>query len=352
MKQQIIKRIRRPSPDPKKILRLNRSEYGDNSFINKKKTDNKFFYPDTVKLINKISKFERVKDNELNIALGTESLFKDILLWHQKQNKKRICFNTPNYFIYEIFSDLFNYKKFKFEIDPEFPVKTDSSKIIDKLKKNKASLFILVNPSSPIEKYWVKKEVIKILNFCKKKNIIVLLDEIYFGLGSKTFKNLIKNYNNLIILRSFSKSFGLPGIRVAYSICNKSLNEKISSYRLALELPTESIDAAIDAIDNFKYKTKRRINNIIAAREYAKKQFLKRNIKCFGNYSNSICIKLENSKQVKIIGDFLKKNKIFVNYSYPNNFSNIINITTTNIGNLRYFFKILDKFFKKNYVYK
>ena len=36
MKQNLIKRVRRPSPDPRKILRLNRSEYGDDSFLNKK----------------------------------------------------------------------------------------------------------------------------------------------------------------------------------------------------------------------------------------------------------------------------------------------------------------------------
>ena len=92
MKNNIIKRIRRPSPDPKKILRLNRSEYGDHSFKNINKTEDKFFYPDTTKLIDKICKFERIKPDEVNVALGTESLFKDILLWHQKKNKKRIYF--------------------------------------------------------------------------------------------------------------------------------------------------------------------------------------------------------------------------------------------------------------------
>ena len=344
MKNNIIKRIRRPSPDPKKILRLNRSEYGDNSFVSKTKTQDNFFYPDTNKLINKICKFEKLEHNEVNVGLGTESLFKDILLWHQKNYKKRIFFNTPNYFIYEIFSDLFNYKKFKFEIDPEKPEEINASIIINKLLINKSTLLILVNPSSPIEKYWKENEIIKILNFCKKKNIIVILDEIYYGLGSKTNKKKFKIYKNLIVLRSFSKSFGLPGIRVAYSICNKKLNEEISSYRLALELPTGSIETAIDALDNFKSKTKIKINNIIRARRYAKKQFMIRKIKCFGNYSNSVCIKLQNEKKVKKMGEFLKKNKIFVNYAYPKNFSNIINITTTNINNLKYFFKIFDQY--------
>ena len=91
------------------------------------------------------------------------------MLWHQKKNKKRIYFNSPNYFIYEIFSDLFNYKKFKFEIDPETPEKINPDKIIDGLKKNKSTILILVNPSSPIKKYWKKNEIIQILNFCKKK---------------------------------------------------------------------------------------------------------------------------------------------------------------------------------------
>ena len=56
-----------------------------------------------------------------------------------------------------------------------------------------------------------------IQNIAKKlysKKILLAIDEAYFPFGKITFKNLIKNFNNVVIMRSFSKSYGLAGARI------------------------------------------------------------------------------------------------------------------------------------------
>ena len=215
------------------------------------------------------------------------------------------------------------------------------------INKSKIKILVLVNPAHPFEKNWKINELKKIINFCKNKNIIVLLDEVYQDLGSTTAISLIKKFSNLIIIRSFSKNPGLPGIRVGYLITNNKQKEEIETYRLAHELPQSSIDIALHYLNrSSKLKFKRK-KEIINARKFAQQQFKKRKISYFGNYSNTLTIKFKNYKTVKKIGKFLQKNKIYVSFNYPKPFNKYINLTTTNKKNLIIFFRYFDKALKK-----
>ena len=63
----------------------------------------------------------------------------------------------------------------------------------------------------------------------------------YTGLGSKTLKDLIRKYNNLIIIGSFSKNIGLPALRIGFMISSKDMIKLMESFKLTIELPYHSI---------------------------------------------------------------------------------------------------------------
>ena len=50
----------------------------------------------------------------------------------------------------------------------------------------------------------------------------MVIDEAYYGFYKKTYLKLIKTYKNIIILRTFSKSYGLAGLRAGFIACNKA----------------------------------------------------------------------------------------------------------------------------------
>lgn len=335
-------RIRKPAPNPKKYLRLHRAEFGDN-FDSKSPNLDKF-YPDSTDLIFKLAKFHKVNFDQIVVGLGGESLIKDILLWHYKKNKKsKILNSSSNYFMYTFYSKLFDYKIFYYNIYPEKKSSPSVKSIKKILNKNKINLLVLVNPSSPIEKNWSMVEIKEILNYCKKKKIIVIIDEVYQLLGSKSSISLIKKYNNLIILRSLSKAFGYPGIRMGYIITSKTLKEGIESFRLAIELPSDTIIKSKKIIDKFNTTIKKNILKTIEARKFANQEFRKRSIKSFGEYSNSVCFKFDTVEEKNRIVSFLKKKKILINDGFKNHLSKYASITTTNKKNIKFFFKNLDK---------
>ena len=345
-KNSFYPRIRKEAPDPKKILRLQRSEYG--SDFTSKKINPDAFYPDTTKFIKSLSKFHRISEDNIIVGLGAESLIKDILLWFSRKYKSNKMLNIiPNYFMYTFFSKVFGISEYNLFHDPLNP-KINPKLILKNLKNNNIKLLILVNPSAPFEKNWSIEDMIKILNFCKKNNIIVLLDEVYQMMGSKSGIGLLSKFPNLIIIRSLSKGFGFPGIRSGYILANKDLIKEIETYRLSIELPSDTIEKSTYLIKNYKKIVNKRIQSIIEARKFAHQEFKKRGFKSFNHFSNSVSFVFSSEREKNRICEALKKNKILINYNYPKHLNCFVNITTTNKKNISLFMKKLDLLKKTN----
>ena len=139
----------------------------------------------------------------------------------------------------------------------------------------------------------------------------------------------------------------MPGIRVGYSMSCRKLKEEVETYRMAIELPKSSIDEALKALKNFKTTIKPRFKKIDQARSFAHSEFKKRGLKSYNNYHNAISVDLVNSTIAKKVGNYLKKNGIFINYRFPSKLGQYVNLTTTHIPNLRLFFSKFDKIAKK-----
>ena len=344
-----ISRIRKDAPSPRKFLRLHRAEFGHK--FNKKisSTNLKHFYhPDVTGLLKKISLLHKLPSNFVNVGLGAESLIKDIFIWHSRKYKSRnVGFGIPTYDMYNVYAKIFDYKRSIFYYDPAKNHLLNYQYIVQFIKKNKLTLLILVNPSHPFEKSWSQNELKKIISFCKIRGVIVLLDEVYQGLVKSSGDHLTKKYHNLIVLRSFSKAFGLPGVRVGYTLAIKELNKSIETFRLSIEIPQSSIDAVLKILKNYRTVAKKRFEEIDKARSFARNQFKKRGLKSYNDNVNSVSVDLIKKEYAKLIGNNLKKNRIYVNYDYPNKLSKFINLTTTHTSNIKFFFKKFDSILKK-----
>jgi|TARA_B110000438_G_scaffold302565_1_gene360630 histidinol-phosphate/aromatic aminotransferase/cobyric acid decarboxylase-like protein len=340
----IIKRVRKFSPNPKKSIRINRAEFGHDVSKDNKKDFFNFYYPNSAPLVFNIAKLHKINTNNIIVGLGAESLIKDLYIWHAKKFKtRRVGFSLPNFQVYKLNAKIWSYKIFNYFIDPVKPKLLNIEFIKNFLKKNKINLFVLINPSHPFEKNWNLKELEKIIQYCKSRKITILVDEVYQNLGSKSAYKFINKYNNLIILRSFSKSFGLPGLRVGYTMASKKISQEIETYRLAIELPQHSINVVNNLLNKSKteiYKTSKRI---IKARNYAHMQFRTRGLKSYSHFLNSVNVDMFNKINALKVGKYLRKNNIFINYTYAPPHSQFINLTTTNISNLKIFFKKFDE---------
>ena len=83
------------------------------------------------------------------------------------------------------------------------------------------SLIILCNPNNPTGNIIHRKDIELFLDN-NASNIPIIIDEAYFEYTDNTLVDLIDKYNNIIIVRTLSKAFGLAGLRVGYIISSKS----------------------------------------------------------------------------------------------------------------------------------
>lgn len=342
----IQKRIRKTFYDPKKFLRLHRGENA-HSFNKKKEFSENKYYPDASKVIDRLSKIENTLKNQIVIGLGSESLIKDTLIMLKLLNKKKIMINDPTFYSYELFAKFLNFKIYKYFIDPNMNDLDKNQNLIKSIKKKKPDILILGNPFSPVEFSLNNFYQKKLINYCKKNKIILIVDEVYQWDKVKSFKKYLTKYNDLIIIKSFSKILGLCGIRFGYCITNLKYYKILNSLRLSSEIPSYTLRKVENYLDSYNENIFKIKKKTIEAKNELKKILANFNIKPLNQKIISSLIFFKSKIIKQRFGEYLIKNSIIVNYNFKNKIlSNYVQITTTNKNNIIIFGKYFKKFMK------
>ncbi len=90
-----------------------------------------------------------------------------------------------------------------------------------------AKLIYLANPDNPMGTWWGAEKVDDIIARVPAGTLLVL-DEAYGEFSDYSVVNLVKNNDNLIVIRTFSKAFGLAGLRLGYFVANKRFTDIFS----------------------------------------------------------------------------------------------------------------------------
>jgi len=117
---------------------------------------------------------------------------------------------------------------------------------------SKTKIIWVCNPNNPTGNLIPEKHIIQLLENSK---VIVAVDECYFEISGQTSLNLLKKYERLIIVRSFSKTFCLAGLRIGYAICDEGLVEKIRGVKQAFNVNLMAQVGATAALENLDYYT-------------------------------------------------------------------------------------------------
>lgn len=109
---------------------------------------------------------------------------------------------------------------------PESNYKFSSKDLIEKLKNDDYALVYIDNPNNPTGQVIDIKDIEEIVREARNKKVCVIVDEAYgdFMDKSNSAISLIEGYDNLFVLRSFSKGHGLAGMRLGYLTCSSVLS--------------------------------------------------------------------------------------------------------------------------------
>jgi threonine-phosphate decarboxylase len=108
-------------------------------------------------------------------------------------------------------------------------------KSVKKAVTDDTRIVSICNPHSPSGTLYSKETVLELVEFCRKKDIIFSVDENYIEFAEKgqdnTMVGYAKKYENLFVIRSVTKFYGMPGIRLGYGIATERLIETLQTVR-------------------------------------------------------------------------------------------------------------------------
>jgi len=206
----------------------------------------------------------------------------------------------------------------------ETPMKNfthDLQAMLKAIKKNTRLIYI-ANPNNPTGTIVTKKEV---EDFFQKvpDDILVIMDEAYYEYIDNpnypdSFKYL-KEGKNILILRTFSKIYGLAGVRLGYGIAQKEIIASLAKLRISFNVNRLSQIAGMAALDDHEHMKKSKAVND-AGKEYLYEAYKKLGLFYLPTYGNFIFVDFARDSQ--IIFEALQKKGIITRtikeYGFPN----------------------------------
>jgi histidinol-phosphate aminotransferase len=123
----------------------------------------------------------------------------------------------------------------------------DLDSIIQKANELDAKIIYLCNPNNPTGYTFSREQILKVLN---SVSALLILDEAYIEFFGESSVDLLKKYPNLLVLRTFSKAFGLAGIRCGYALGNKDIIDVLYKVKGPYNLNVMTQKIAVLALKN------------------------------------------------------------------------------------------------------
>lgn len=194
---------------------------------------------------------------------------------------------------------------------PENNFRIEYKPIVNNISSKTKAIFIC-NPNNPNGYLDDSKELIKIINEASKNDVLILLDEVFIEFtgefNSCVFK--ISSFDNLFICRSFTKFFGLTGLRVGFGVSTPEIIEYITCGQVLWPVNCFGQSLAIEMLKSKKF-IEDSLNLFFKEREFIENELKKiHELKIFPSHANFFLINLEKTgiRSTKLKEELLKEN--------------------------------------------
>ena len=247
-------------------------------------------YPDIrcEKLTKAAAKMLDVKEEQLAFGNGSSELFMGIA---NAFKPSKVLIAAPSFYGYEyaFLPNAENIVYYFMKEEDDFGITDD---FINALTDD-LDFVVLANPNNPTGALIDDSLLVKIIETAKSKNIRVILDECFieFTEGNHSLVSKITEYPNLCIIRSFTKIFAIPGVRLGYLISSDlSFNETVKRHLSEWNISAFGQAAGVACTECMDYvETSKKV--LREERDFLYDEFKRLGIKAYDSACNFILIK-------------------------------------------------------------
>lgn len=223
-------------------------------------------YPDShaTPLVEALAEYYRVKPEQVFVGVGSDDVLAMAFLTFFNSDRP-ILFPDVTYSFYDVWAELYGIPYKTCPLDQKWRIRPE-----DYSQPNGGVIF--PNPNAPTGVLESLEAVEKIVAL--NRDVVVIVDEAYVDFGGESALPLLKKYDNLLVVQTFSKSRAMAGLRIGFCIGNEKLisylnDVKFSFNSYTMNLPSQLL--GVEAVRDDAY-FKEITGKIVATRERVKKE--------------------------------------------------------------------------------
>ena len=333
-------------PNQPDMIKLNTNENpyppapGVAKVLKEMDTDAMRLYPDPTagELVSAIAENYGLEKDQVFVGVGSDDVLAMSFLTFFNSDRP-ILFPDITYSFYDVWADLFRIPYERPALDEDFHIRKE-----DYFRENGGIVF--PNPNAPTGVELPLSDVEEIVS--RNRDVVVIVDEAYVDFGAQSALPLLKKYDNLLVVQTFSKSRSMAGMRIGFACGSPELIRYLNDAKYSFNSYTmdrTALAAGAAAVKDREY-FEDTCNKIIETREWTKRELKALGFSFEDSKANFIFATHETCPAAELFGA-LREKHIYVRYFPGGRTDNFLRITIGTREEMKKFVMFLKEYLKR-----
>jgi histidinol-phosphate aminotransferase len=243
----------------------------------------------------KLAAIKRVQPKQIFLGNGSDEAIDLLIKVFCEPQKDAIMILPPTYGMYKVCADIQNVKVIEVPLTEEFQI--DVSAVESKLT-SKVKMLWLCSPNNPSGNLLDDTSVLQLIK--NNPDVIVVVDEAYVDFGNaESFIGKINEFENLVVIQTFSKAWGMAGLRLGAAYSNEFIISVLNNIKYPYNLNQLTQEELVKALDSFE-KLPEIISQINSNKNWLKTELTKLSCveKIYPSDSNQLLVKFNQADEL------------------------------------------------------
>ncbi len=206
------------------------------------------FYPFYGELSKKIADYQGFNIDNIKVTNGADEALQAIIQTYLEQNEALLTIDA-SFDMPIVYAEIQGGKIIKVPLKNkwDFPIED----FVKELDNKQIKIVYIASPNNPTGNIIEENDLLKILE--KAQDKVVIIDETYANYAGITYKKYVNTYNNVFIVKSFSKDFALAGMRLGYILSNEENIKTLKKVVSPFSVNAFAMKAGIAALSDVEY---------------------------------------------------------------------------------------------------
>lgn len=302
-------------------------------------------YPEMDEFYEALSTWSGFAVSELLATDGADGGLQRVFATYVSEGD-RVAIMSPSYAMYPIYCKMYGANVHSLTFDDQLRLSFDT---VFALARPEMRLIALVNPNQPIESCFTLEEIRELASRCQRNDVLLLVDEAYFHFCRITAAPLVREFPNVIIARTFSKAFGLAGLRIGYLISQAPVIKALRALKPIYEINNLNAAFATYFLRNANIMESY-VADVDAGRQVLTEFFSHYNCFLHGKHSNTLLVGLPETVSARPLTQWLHERKWLVRAETARPTRNHLRITLGPAAQMRELTAMIEPFLERTQV--